>query len=243
MGTRASDIDATSSFGLKFRIEIVGGNRIEVAVSSHRNLCFDEEEKMRLSGREMVFHRMKIRTEAANVAEIYEKKIRGVVRTSLWWEARRGVFSGGIYAISSHRGKGKTYKLAQIKYYWTDMRKQIYSHIDNCNVCAERKEHTCAPAPMLNYPIPHKPWERIHSNTLELPLFENGFKYLLVIIDYFSRYCILQPIQNKKAETISTTILEKVICPYTTPKTIITDIGLEFNNAILAEICRIFNIK
>ncbi len=34
MGKRASDvvayIDATSNFGLKFRIEIVGGNRIEV---------------------------------------------------------------------------------------------------------------------------------------------------------------------------------------------------------------------
>ncbi len=60
MGTRASDVvvymDATSSFGLKFRIEIVGGNRIEVAVSSHRSLCFGEEEKMRFSGGELVFH-------------------------------------------------------------------------------------------------------------------------------------------------------------------------------------------
>ncbi len=78
---------------------------------------------------------------------------------------------------------------------------------------------------------------------MELPLSEYGFKYLLVIIDYFSRYCILQPIQDKKAETIATTIFEKVICPYTTPKTVITDNGPEFNNAILAKICRIFNIK
>ncbi len=85
MGTRVSDvvayIDATSSFGLKFRIEIVGGNRIEVAVSSHRNLYFGEEEKMRFSGGEMVFNRMKIRTEAANVAEINEEEIRGVGST------------------------------------------------------------------------------------------------------------------------------------------------------------------
>ncbi len=66
---------------------------------------------------------------------------------------------------------------------------------------------------MLNYPIPGKTWEKIHLGTLELPLYENGFKYLLVIIDYFSRYCILQPIQNKKTETIATTIVEKVICP------------------------------
>ncbi len=37
--------------------------------------------------------------------------------------------------------------------------------------------------------------------------------------------------------------LKKVICPCTTPNTILTDNGPEFNNAILAEICRIFNIK
>ncbi len=115
------------------------------------------------------------------------------------------------------------------------MRKQIYNHIDNCNICAEVKGHTHAPAPVLNYPIPEKKtWERIHLDTLILPLSENGFKYLLVIIDYFSRFCILQPIQNKNAETIATSLFQRVICPFTTPKTIITDNGPEFNNAIFS---------
>ncbi len=102
-------------------------------------------------------------------------------------------------ATSSHPGKEKAYKQAQLKYYWTDMRKQIYNHIDNCNICAEVKGHTHAQAPMLNYAIlEKKTWERIHLDTLELPLSENGFKYLLVIIDYFSRFCILQPILTKR---------------------------------------------
>ncbi len=112
-------------------------------------------------------------------------------------------------ATSSHPGKEKAYRQAQLKYYWIDMRKQTYNNIDNCNICAETKGHTRTPAPMLNYPIPEKPWDRIHLDTLELPLSENGFKYLLVIIDYFSRFCILQAIKNKKTETIATTIFEK----------------------------------
>ncbi len=52
---------------------------------------------MRFSGGEMVFHRMKIRTEASNVSEINEEEIRGFVRTSLWSAAKKGVVSGGIY--------------------------------------------------------------------------------------------------------------------------------------------------
>ncbi len=90
-------------------------------------------------------------------------------------------------ATSSHPGKEKAYRQAQLKYYWTDMRKQIYNHIDNCNVCVETKGDTRAQAPMLNYQIPEEPWERILLDTLELPLSENGFKHLLAIIDNFSR--------------------------------------------------------
>ncbi len=49
--------------------------------------------------------------------------------------------------------------------------------------------------------------------------------------------------QNKKAETIATILFEKVSCPYTTPKTIITYNDPKFNNDILGEICSIFNTK
>ncbi len=52
MGTRASNviayIDATSSFGVKIRIEKIGLNIIEVAVSSPRNLSFSEENNILL---------------------------------------------------------------------------------------------------------------------------------------------------------------------------------------------------
>ena len=58
-----------------------GGNREGVAVISHRQLCFNKEEKMRFSGGEMVFHRLDIKSKATNVAEIESKNIRGSVKT------------------------------------------------------------------------------------------------------------------------------------------------------------------
>ena len=144
---------------------------------------------------------------------------------------------------SGHPGKEKAYRQAQLKYYWLDMRKQIYNHIDNCHVCAQMKGHTRTPAPMLSYPIPQKPWERVHIDTLELPMSENGYKYLLVIIDYFSRYAIIKSMKCKNAESIAKILLEEVICPFTTPTTLISDNGSEFNNSILVELCKLFNIK
>lgn len=36
-------VDATSSFGLKFMIELIGGNRVEITIISHET-CFGEKE-------------------------------------------------------------------------------------------------------------------------------------------------------------------------------------------------------
>ena len=85
MSTRASYIVtyiyATSSFGLKLRIENVGGNRVRTAVSCHRYLSFGEEEKVRLRGGEVMLHRLEVRSKAANVAEVNVEKVRGSIKT------------------------------------------------------------------------------------------------------------------------------------------------------------------
>ncbi len=96
---------------------------------------------------------------------------------------------------------------------------------------------------MLNYPVPDGPWNKVHIGTLELPVSENGFKYLFVAIYYFSRFCILQPIMNKRDETIASIIYFHIIADFTTPRIIITDNGTEFNNRILEELCKLFHLK
>merc|ERR1712035_299185 len=83
--TRASDvvadIYATASFGLKMSMEKVGGNRKGPAISSHIHLSFSEEKKMRFSGGEVVFHRLKIRTKTTNVAEVNGETVGGGIKT------------------------------------------------------------------------------------------------------------------------------------------------------------------
>ncbi len=108
-------------------------------------------------------------------------------------------------------GKEKTYKQTQIKYYWIHMKKDIYNYVDNCQKCAETKGSKRSSSPMLNYPVPDGPWKRVNIDTLELPVSENEFKYLLVAIDYFSRFCILQRVMNKRAETIASIIYSHII--------------------------------
>ncbi len=119
-----------------------------------------------------------------------------------------------------------------MKYFWIHIRKDIYDYVDNCQKCAETKGSTRSPAPILNHPVSDGPWKRVHIDTLELPMSENGFRYLFVAIDYFSRFCILQPI-------IASMIYSHIIADFSTPRTIITDNGTKFNNKISEELCNL----
>ncbi len=125
------------------------------------------------------------------------------------------------------------------------MRKDVYDHVEICQKkkCTETKGSIRSPAPMPSCPIPSEPWERIYVDTFELQTSENGFKFRLVASNHFPRYCSLNPMTDKKIETVDPVILGEIVTTFFTPNTIITHTGCEFNNKGLEELCRNFNIK
>ncbi len=99
------------------------------------------------------------------------------------------------------------------------------------------------PVKILSYPTPLEPWDTLAIDLLKLPTSSEGHQYLLVAIDHFSRYFILVPRRDKTATTVATTLIDNVFCPFNTPTTLLSDNGTEFNNSILSEICKQFDIK
>ena len=74
----------------------MGGNRKGVTVSCLRHLCFSEEIKIRFSGGEVVFYRLKIKSKTANVAEVDSEKYEGGCQDTRV-NRRRAVQPGDIY--------------------------------------------------------------------------------------------------------------------------------------------------
>ncbi len=123
------------------------------------------------------------------------------------------------------------------------MRKDIYSYVDKCCSCAVSKGSVGKPIKILSYPTPLEPWDTLAIHLLKRPTSIEGHQYILVGIDHFSHYSILVPLKDKRATTVETALIDKVFCPFNTPKTLLSDNGTEFNNAILSEICKQFDIK
>ncbi len=144
---------------------------------------------------------------------------------------------------AGHPGKDIRLHQARLEYYWPTMRKDIHSYIDKCHTCAVNKGSLEKPVKILSYPTPLEPWDTLATDLLKLPTSSEGHQYLLVTIDHFSRYSILVPLKDKTATTVATALIDNVFCPFNTPKTLLSDNGPEFNNSILSEICKQFDIK
>ena len=146
-------------------------------------------------------------------------------------------------AIAGHQGKERTLMATRRLYFWPTMRVDIDSHIDQCLKCAQNKGSMPKPAPILTYPPPTGPWDVVGIDLLQLPMSDAGSRYLLVTVDHFSRFVVLAPIPDKTATTVAHALVNKVFLVHSTPSVIISDNGSEFHNALMNEICQMYNIK
>ena len=59
-----------------------------------------------------------------------------------------------------------------------------------------------------------------------------GYRYILVIADYFSKWTEAFPIKNKCADTVADVFVEKIILRFGMPLHTFSDQGREFENGL-----------
>ncbi len=143
---------------------------------------------------------------------------------------------------AGHPGRERTLTTLRSRYYWPTMKLDTDKHVDKCLKCAAYKGVPSGPAPILQYPPPSQPFECVSIDLLQLPPSHQGSKYVVVMVDMFSRYVILAPIKEKTARAVAHAIVSKLICEHSAPRVLLSDNGAEFRNGVLEEICRQFGI-
>ena len=145
--------------------------------------------------------------------------------------------------FGGHLGVTRTFRKIAGQYYWEGMFKDIQAYIKACKQCQRLKPAHKVPVGKLK-PLPQstEPFEVVSMDFVTLPQSED-YKYIFTIIDHFTRWAIAIPVINKEARTVALCLINEVVCRYGCPKTILSDNGSEFMNAVMLYIYSMLGIK
>jgi hypothetical protein len=144
--------------------------------------------------------------------------------------------SGAHMGIDAVIGKIKD------RYYWPQLGEDVKKYIQTCDVCQRRgpsnRREELIPIPVQG------PFHRIGIDIKgPLPITSNGNRYIIVAMDYFTKWPEAIAIPNIKAETVAKFIYEQIICRHGVPQEILSDRGTSFINKIVDELCQKYQTK
>ena len=131
-----------------------------------------------------------------------------------------------------HNGISRMKQAINLNYTWPGINKDIANYIKMCKNCIHKEKGFPKDKKTIKLFPAIKPFEMIHIDIVgPMPLTSKGNRYIVSMIDRFSRYCMLIPVPNMKAMSIIKA-LEKWVTIFGPPKQILSDNGSQFVSEI-----------
>ena len=128
-------------------------------------------------------------------------------------------------------------------FWWESKNEDIQSYIDSCLICAKRKGNYGRP---VRWDIGHcrrgtRPFEVIYLDFVYMPPCR-GKRFLLTILDSFSRYFIAIPFAQDRAIDAARGLYQLYLQHREKPVIVSTDRGSHFTGETFAEYCKLMDI-
>ena len=143
---------------------------------------------------------------------------------------------------SAHFTTNAMFEKIRNRYYWPQMYEDIRSYVRSCDSCQRRgkaKNH------QLLHPIPvESPFHQIGIDFVgPLPRTLNGNRYIIVAMDYLTKWPEAKPVPEATADQVATFLYEDIISRHGCPAKILSDQGSHFKNQFIAKLTLKFQIK
>ena len=146
--------------------------------------------------------------------------------------------------LAGHNGLKSTLQNLGKFCYWPKIYASTRKFLDKCKTCLLNKQDKSKKAPILSYPDVRNPWFRLNLDLIgPLAVSRNGYRYILTVIDVFSKFGVASPLTDKSARTVAKAFVNDVICPFGICREIVSDRGSEFISEIFKESVKILGIS
>ena len=141
-----------------------------------------------------------------------------------------------------HFSAKKTIAKVTARFFWIGLQQDVTTIVRACETCAKRK--TARPNRATLVPIKcGYPFERVYMDMIgPLPLTARGNRYILTMIDGYSKWAEAIPSPSVSATVTARLIVNGWIAQHGAPTILHSDLGSNFTSRVVKEICAIFDI-
>ncbi|XP_012850074.1 PREDICTED: uncharacterized protein LOC105969843 [Erythranthe guttata] len=141
-------------------------------------------------------------------------------------------------------GRTLTMRLLRAGYFWPTMRKDAARFVKNCDKCQRYGPRIHTPGEemtIVDAPCPFAQWGI--DIVGPLPLATGQRKFLVIAVDYFSKWVEAEAVARITDTEIMKFIWQNICCRYGLPRDLVSDNGTQFNSARITKWCKGLGIR
>jgi hypothetical protein len=125
------------------------------------------------------------------------------------------------------------------------MNESVSRYVRGCSLCATSKPSNRKLGLYTPLPVPSRPWESIAMDFVGgLPMSRRGHDYIYVVVDRFSKMCILMPCTKQvTTEQMTQLFFQNVWMHFGFPKSIISDRDSRFVGSFWSSLWALMDTK
>lgn len=135
----------------------------------------------------------------------------------------------------SHRGVVACQSKAREYFYWPTINQDVERYISKCKICQQHQRANQKEI-LFNQDLPGRPWQKVACDFFYL----KGRQYLLMI-DYFSKYIEMQPLNSMTAQAV-VTAMKAIFARHGIPEELVSDGGPPFNSESVQKFFKKWNV-
>ena len=172
----------------------------------------------------------------------YDCRLVEVTRLAKWSQSHLLLEDARTRIENAHQGPGAFHasvdqtlqNLRSQGMWWPRMSTMVKEFVETCDKCQKKSRLPAPKVPLQLVNVPSEPFQMIGIDLKVLNKPDcNMFRYILVCVDYYSKYVVVDPLRSKDADSVLQAFVRRVLWVFGVPRMIVSDGGGEFANNVL----------